>query len=188
MNNLLYLYNLMASSDIVNAIIIIVIFACMQLTITLSIGIARIKKNWEEYKCNPAVIPFAGIFGFDPLETFNQCILTSQAEFMDTFLNPIYTSLISLIQNGNIIREIFEYLKIGLNSNQLATLNLGEEIRNRITKLIVSINEVFINVNDLFGKLSSVVTTLYYLVEIIIGTVGVMNKELPGFIIRKLGF
>lgn len=176
----------MGSSDIANAIIIIVIFACMQLSITLSIGIARIRNNWDKYKCNPAIIPFAATFGFDPLETFNQCVLTSQAEFMDTFLNPVYSSLTSLIENGNIMREMFEYLKIGLNSNQLATLNLGAEIGARVKKLITALNDMFINVNDVFGKLTSVVTTLFYLIDIVIETAKVAYTELPGTIIRML--
>tara|TARA_Y100000591_G_scaffold68554_1_gene56753 strand:- start:1511 stop:2044 length:534 start_codon:yes stop_codon:yes gene_type:complete len=176
----------MGSSDIANAIIIIVIFACMQLTITLSIGIARIKKNWDKYKCNPAVIPFARTFGYDPLETFNQCVLTSQADFMSTFLNPVYSSLTSLIENGNIMREMFQYLKMGLNSNQLATLNLGEEIGARVKKLITALNDVLININDVFGKLSSVVTTLFFLIETTIATAYVMDEELPGLLVRMI--
>ena len=176
----------MSSSDIANAIIIIVIFACMQLTITLSIGIARIKNNWEEYKCNPAIIPFASIFGFDALETFNQCILTSQADFMSTFLDPIYSSISSLIENGNIMRDMFQFLKIGLNSNQLATFNLAEEIGARVKSLIFAFNKIFINVNDVFGKLSTTLTLFFYVLQSIIKLAEASWLELPGTVIRKI--
>ena len=176
----------MASSDIANAIIIIVIFAIMQLTITISIGIARIKNNWEEYKCNPAVIPFAGVFGHDPVETFNQCVLTSQTNFMSTFLDPIYSSIGSLIESGNIMRDMFQFLKIGLNSNQLATFNLAEKIGNRVKKLITALNTMFININDVFGKLSTTVTIFFYIVQTIIETAKAMWVELPGTVIKIL--
>lgn len=176
----------MSSSDIANAIIIIVIFAIMQLSITLSIGIARIKKNWEEYKCNPAIIPFAGIFGHDALETFNQCILTSQSDFMSTFLDPIYSSIFSLIENGNIMRDMFQFLKIGLNTNQLATMDLAEEIGARVKKLITALNNIFIRVNDVFGKLQTTITYAFYMIESIIEASKASWQELPGTVIRAL--
>ena len=176
----------MASSDIGNAIIIIIVFAIMQLTVTLAIGAKRIQDNWEAYKCNPAVIPFASFFGFDAIETFNECILSSQADFMSTFLSPVYSSISSLIENGNIMRDMFQFLQVGLSSNQFSSLNLAQEIGNRIRSLVTQFNTMFISVNDVFGKLSTTASIFFYTVQTIIDTAGAAWQELPGFVIQSL--
>ena len=39
-----------------------------------SSNVGDIKNNWPQYRCNPLVMPFAGYFGHDPAENFNECI------------------------------------------------------------------------------------------------------------------
>ena len=175
----------MASSDIANAIIIIVIFAIMQLTITLAIGIAKIKRDWETYKCNPAVIPLSGMFGYDALDTFNQCVLSSQSDFMSTFLNPVYSSIQSLINNGNIMRDVFQAMQGGLNMGQMTSLDIKGEIQNRVMALITAFNDIIISINDMFGKLGAIISVCFYLVDTIIETGKIAMLDLPGMIISK---
>ena len=174
----------MVLSDIANAVLIIIIFALLQLFITLSIGIARVKNNWEEYKCNPAVIPFASIFGHDPVTTFNQCIQVSQADFMSGFLDPVYNSLSSFAESGAIFTSALEMLKLGTNNQQMDTFNLAETMGLKMKSVITEINLLFINVSDMFGKIGGTVSVIYYLILTGVGTAEALWEELPGTVIR----
>ena len=48
--------------DLGSAVVIILIFCILHGVLAVSIGIANIQNNWEHYKCNPAVMPFASVF------------------------------------------------------------------------------------------------------------------------------
>ena len=61
-------------SKYLQMIIVLSIFSFIHVIITLSIGISHVKKNWEQYKCNPLIIPFAGIFGKDPVQIGKDCM------------------------------------------------------------------------------------------------------------------
>ena len=177
----------MASSDIANAIIIIIIFVVLQLFITLSIGVARIRNDWDKYKCNPAVIPFASIFGYDPVDTFNSCVLSSQANFMSKFLDPIYSTFGNLIEQGSLFTGILEFLKLGLNTEQASLLNLAETFGLKFLNLTTEFNKIIINITDVFGKLSSSMTLLYYLMISGLKVGESLWEELPGTVIRFVG-
>ena len=77
-----------------------------------------INNNWGQHKCNPFVMPFAGILGHDATKNFEQCINIQQKFSMGTFLAPIEYAL-SLAGNlgGNLtgsinkIRQMFNYLR-----------------------------------------------------------------------------
>tara|TARA_Y100000816_G_C26068902_1_gene562010 strand:+ start:213 stop:758 length:546 start_codon:yes stop_codon:yes gene_type:complete len=177
----------MASSDIANAIIIIIIFLLLQLFITLSIGIARIRNNWDKYKCNPAVIPFAGVFGYDPMETFNSCVLSSQADFMSRFLDPIYSTFGNLIEQGNLFTGVLEFLKLGLNTEQTSLLNLAETFGLKFLNLTTEFNKIIINISNVFGNLTSSLTVLYYIMTSGLKLGQALWEELPGTVIRFVG-
>tara|TARA_B110001452_G_scaffold224588_1_gene198226 strand:- start:4887 stop:5435 length:549 start_codon:yes stop_codon:yes gene_type:complete len=177
----------MGVGDLGNAVLIIIIFSLIQLFVTLSIGISRIRNNWDDYKCNPGIIPFASVFGQDPIENFNQCIKVSQVGFMSGFLKPIYGALQQFSDSGNLFTQIFESLKLGLNNEQAGTFNLANDIGARIRGIITELNLVFITITDTFGKIGSTVTVLYYLIITSIKTTQTLWEELPGTIIRVIG-
>ena len=76
----------MGFGDLGNLILIIFIFTLLQLFLSLNIGISEIRNNWDKYKCNPGIMPFAHVFGHDTGKNFNECIKSSQANFMNSFL------------------------------------------------------------------------------------------------------
>lgn len=176
----------MGSSDLTNAIIILVIFASMHLFLTISIGIARIKNNWEEYKCKPGVIPFASVFGYNTIDNFNQCVEDLQANYMGIFLEPIYGTLNSMSSMGGIFTHLFENIKGGLLGQHLQTLNVKEDVINRTSNVLTEINVIFISIVDSFSKIAGIITVLFQLMVAGIETGESVWNELPGTVIRKI--
>jgi len=176
----------MALGDTGNAFLIIIIFCLIQLFIALSIGIAQLRNNWDKYKCNPAVIPFASIAGHDPITTFQDCTKEIQGDFMNSFLEPVYNSLNSFADSGNLFVGILESLKLGLKTQQAGTFNFIEDLGTRLRILISELSRSFITVTDLFGKVGSMVSVIYYLILTSVKLGEALWKDLPGTAIKMI--
>jgi hypothetical protein len=174
----------MGLGDIGNAFLIVLIFCLIQLFITLSIGLVQLRNNWDKYKCNPAVTPFAGLIGYDPVITFQECTRETQGDFMKSFLSPIYDTLDTFAQAGNVFTEILESLKLGLNTQEGSTFNVVGDLGNRLNMLISGLSNSFISVGDVFGKIGSMITVVYYLVSSITTLGTALKGDLPGTAFR----
>ena len=174
----------MGLGDIGNAFLIVLIFCIIQLFITLSVGLVQLRNNWDKYKCNPGVTPFAGFVGFDPVLTFQECTKETQGEFMSSFLSPVYDTLDTFSEAGNVFTEVLESLKLGLNVQQDTTFNVVEDLGNRLKMLISGLSNSFITVLDVFGKTSSMITVIYYLMGTAITLGKSLAADLPGTAFR----
>lgn len=58
------------------AFLILLVFIFMSVFWGLSkiTAIAEVKKNWKLYRCDPSIMPFASIYGYDAVENFNYCM------------------------------------------------------------------------------------------------------------------
>ncbi len=60
----------MDAYDLISAISIILIFIALYFLAVLGIGMKKIEDNWPKYRCNPSVMPFAGLFNHDVMQNF----------------------------------------------------------------------------------------------------------------------
>ena len=174
----------MGLGDIGNAFLIVLIFCLIQLSITFSVGLVQLKNNWEKYKCNPGVTPFAGLIGFDPVITFQECTKETQGDFMKSFLSPVYDSLGTFAEVGNVFTEILESLKKSSNTQQATTFNVIGDLGNRLNMLISGLSNTFISVGDVFGKISSMMTVIYNLMATAVQLGDALKGDLPGTAFR----
>jgi hypothetical protein len=176
----------MGLSDTGKAFLIVIIFGLIQLSITLSIGLAQLKNNWNKYRCNPLVIPLAGLVDEDPIETFRACTKEIQWDFMKTILKPIYNSFTYFLDSGNLFVGILESLKTGLNVQHGSTLNMMTSLGTRFNILLVELSRAFITVSDMFGKVASMVTVIFYLITTSVKLGDALNRDIPGTVMRVL--
>ena len=108
----------MKFSDMILALLIILVFVGMYLFGIVSVGLKNIKKDWPKYRCNPMAMPLAGQLGFDPMENFTFCITKMQSNSMGFFLAPIHY-LMSMMGNlgkdlmeaVNMVRSVIAYIR-----------------------------------------------------------------------------
>jgi hypothetical protein len=174
----------MGLGDIGNAFLIVLIFCLIQLFITLSVGLAQLKNNWEKYKCNPGVTPFAGLVGFDPILTFQECTKETQGDFMKSFLAPVYDTLDTFAEAGNVFTEVLESLKLGLNVQQGESINIIEDLGNRFKMLVSGLSNSLITVSNVFGKITSMITVVYNLIGLSTSLGEAIVGDLPGTAFR----
>jgi hypothetical protein len=174
----------MGLGDVGNAFLIVLIFCLIQLFITISIGLVQLRNNWDKYKCNPGVTPFAGIIGYDPVLTFQECTKETQGDFMKSFLSPVYDTLDTFAEAGNVFTEVLEELKLGVNVQKNTSFNIVEDLGNRFKMLISGLTDSFITVSNVFGKITSMITVIYNLIGLSSNLGEAIVGDLPGTAFR----
>ena len=177
----------MGIGDLGNAFLIVLIFAMIQLFITVITSLAQFKKIWNAYKCNPAIMPFASLMGHDPASVFKECTEETQSSFMSIFLDPIYSSLQTFSETGNIFIGILDSLQIGLNDQQSESLNIVGDIGARVQVFSTNLNKTFITVADTVSKIGGFMTIIFYLLQTSVDIGKALDRDAPGHILRILG-
>lgn len=176
----------MNSEDITNTVLIILIFAIINVVSVLGIGIAQIQKNWNEYKCMPIVIPFAGVFGKDPVSTFEECIQGIQKNFISDMLGPIYSIFTELNKIGEQIGKFMLISNSLGNFFKSSLLDGAMNIFEIITQLSTGIATISIKIQDMMRKILAVfISVIYVILGLNITAVSIWNG-LPGQLVRTV--
>jgi hypothetical protein len=167
----------MNAADITLVTIILLIFIALYVINVFAIGIANIKKNWPKYRCNPSVMPFAGVFGHDSMQNFVYCMQTIQGNYMGHLTQPLEYNMSVLGNLGKMLNESINNIRAFFNY-----------LRNMITEIIQSVFGVFLNIliefqrvlialKSMFGKLIGILGTLMYILS---GSMDTMNSAWRG--------
>lgn len=174
----------MKGNDIIKAILIVTLFGLLYLVNILSIGIKRIKEKWPTYKCNPAVMPFASIFGKDPINNFVECIQNMQALNMDYLLQPIKNNIELLSQVGGQFNSNIGNVRGFLSKFREKILSVVNYIYSIFSGLITEFQKIIISIKDMVAKIAGMLITVLYTVETSIITgrsiVNKLSKMFPG--------
>lgn len=178
----------MKTNDITLSIIIIILFFLLYLFNFLVASIQRIKANWPIYRCQPLVMPFAGIFGHDVKENFGFCIQNMQRGFMKPLLAPLNLNvgILSDITSGisDNLNDSRGFMKDFRISSGLAFNNIFASIFN----ITIEIQRVLINVKDTIGKLVGIMTTVLFTLDGSIMTMESAWSGPPGQLVKALCF
>ena len=88
------------------------IFGAIWFGVTQLSNHAEIVKNWPKVRCNPAIMPFAGAYGYDVTENFQYCMNTILTEQAGSVAGPFVGVL------GTIVKSMMTFLN-NLNSLRL---------------------------------------------------------------------
>ena len=140
----------------------IIIFALVK-GITTLIDFNNIKKDWASHRCNPMIMPFASIFGFNTVENFNFClgkIFNTHSQSSFGSIGSMFSSFTSILQN------IFG--SISSLRNTIATLGGGinvvfQEFTDRITNFFFKLRMSAIRLKMLFGRMYATLFSVMYM-------------------------
>jgi hypothetical protein len=178
----------MATSDLTLSVIIIFIFIILFVFNIIVIRMQHIKDNWNLYRCQPTVMPFASFFGHNTSENFAYCIQNIQNGFMGDLLKPINLNIGIL---GNITSGLTKNLNSARSFMSNFRFNLFDIFKNIFSVLfniMVEIQRMMINIKDLFGKLSGLMVTLIYILDGAVMTMTSAWGGPPGQLVRALCF
>jgi hypothetical protein len=128
---------------------------------TLSHNFGKIRANWNEYKCNPSVIPFAGLINGEKTTTqanFTECTQTMLTYLSSEFLQSIYyTSHVTgeifsgLADDLNNIRKMMSYLRDSV-------AEVIDSVMSRFLYALMPIRRDIIKLKSTLGKTEGVLT------------------------------
>jgi hypothetical protein len=133
-------------------------------------------------------MPFASVFGYDPMSNFSFCIQTMMSSYMGYLMQPIKYSFSVL---GNISKDINDGLtgvRAFFNNIRNYITNIIQTVFGVFLNILIEFQRVTINIKDMFAKLIGILATLMYTLE---GTVDTMESAWngpPGQLVRALCF
>ncbi len=126
-----------------------------------------IRDNWADYKCNPAIIPFAGIIkdkapdevGIYTAANFQECSKTILEKIVIIFTKPIYSILDTIVKVFMALAKMVTDIKNKLLDfiNMLA--NFQFTINGKIANIILAVQRYLMNVKDIMARSSVALAT-----------------------------
>ena len=177
----------MKTSDLILSILIILIFIGLYIFNVLGIGLKNIQDNWPMYRCNPLVMPFAGLFNQDVTSNFTYCIQNMQGSYMDELLKPIHYSQSVIGESGNLITDAIQDIRAFFDKIRDFIKEIISTIMAVFLNLLIDIQKIIISIKDLFSKLVGVAVTFAH----VIGGSGKFSSSVwegpPGETLRAVG-
>ena len=155
----------MKGSDINKAILILFLFGVLYLVNILALGINQIKDRWPIYRCNPGIMPFAGIFGKDPITNFIGCIQNMQSLNMDYLMKPIKYNIELLSDIGGQFNDNLSGVRGFLSNFREKILEITEKIYSILSGLLSEFQIIITSIKDMVSKLAGIFTIILYTVE-----------------------
>jgi hypothetical protein len=151
--------------------------------------IDHVKQNWNTYKCNPAIVPLAPMFGKDPFTTFTDCVKSMQANNIGTLVAPIKYNMSLLAGLGGELGGAVGALTAGAGTMAKAFQEVGEDFAGGLSGATTEMTRFVYNLRDSFGKIGGVMNTLLKVTGASVITVKSMGKACfsPGTVVRVNG-
>ena len=153
--------------------------ACLTLVVLLGLSYcvamvrsSEIKEDWVNQRCNPYVIPFAGMINRPPdvsvgdftKQNFDYCTQKILAESAGTMLSPLTFILDSLAKMAdammnavNKIREMFSKVRGQLHA-------IVKELMGRIMNMMIPLQQIIISARDMMGKIQGTMAAALFTV------------------------
>lgn len=178
----------MRTSDITLTFIILIIFILLYVFNVLSVGIKKIKDDWPQYRCNPTVMPFASIFGYDPISNFTYCIQNMQTNYMGYLMQPLNYNFSVLGEVTSTMTTAINDVRAFINNLRNFISDIVQQIFGVFLNILIEFQRLTINIKDLFGKLIGIMGTLMYTLSGSIMTMDSAWAGPPGQLARALCF
>ena len=176
----------MKASDISLTLFIILIFLALYMFNILSIGIKKIEDDWPTYRCNPAVMPFASMFGKDTVTNFTYCIQTMQGNYMGFLLEPVHYNLDVIGDLGNTIMNALQSARAFINNLRNFITSIIQNVFGVFLNILIEFQRVMIELKDMVMKTVGILVTLLYTLDGSIKTAKSVWNGAPGQAVRLL--
>lgn len=160
----------MHGSDILYTILIFIITVIISSFSGYYAIVNELKSNWNQNKCIPIVMPFAGIimpkpgqtFAETTFENFNYCIQQDISQIFSIIMMPfefiMYLTIIFLETTVDSIVLVVNTLK-WIKSQITGIL---EEFFNKVINFVIPVVEIVVRIRDIISKITGVVTTCLF--------------------------
>jgi hypothetical protein len=162
-------YDVYGGSVMLFFVLMIILFLVYSYT-TVMKSVQPIKDNWLQERCNPKVIPFAGLInkpeGSSTIQftqdNFNYCMQNVLTSITGFALEPL-----TFVTNG--LNSLYQEITSSLNSMRVIISNIrtniakiAQEILGRVLNIMTPIQMILISFIDLIGKIKGIFAAAIY--------------------------
>jgi hypothetical protein len=143
-------------------LIILLIFIGIYSVSTI-FNIKKIKDNWATERCNPTIMPFAGLFGYNTKENFEFCL----GKIFSTHSSSYFGSISHIFADfSSLLTMVFD--AISSIRNTIASLGGGinvifQEFTERISTFFFRIRVSAIHIKTLIGRMYAILFSVMYM-------------------------
>ena len=179
-------YDLYGGSVFMFVILIIILMLVLAYT-SIMVNIQPIKDNWAEQRCNPKVIPFAGLINkpegsstFDfTQENYNYCVQNILTSITGEAVEPLsYITSGITAMFGEIINT-FNRMRDMVSNVRTSIGNIAKELFGRIMNVIIPFQQIFVSMTDIMAKVGGILATSLFTV---MGIVDLLKSLLGGLL------
>ena len=178
----------MQFKNILLAVVIVLLFVLMYLSTIIAVGLKNIKKDWPKYRCNPAVMPFAGQLGHDTMTNFTFCIGNIQKNLMGFFLSPVHYLLASMGNSGGILTDAVDDVRKLQSFARTAFGGIIEDVFGIFVNILIQFQKLIMHTKDLTMKILGVMASVLYMMDGSMKLGSSIWAGPPGEILRTLCF
>jgi hypothetical protein len=174
--------------DILQSFLIIIIFLGLYASIVLYINIQNINNNWTLYRCNPMVMPFAGMFGHNSSDNFTYCIQNMQKSYSSYLMQPMNYNMTLLSSSTDGLTSSLNDMRTQSSTIRNFASSITSAIYGVFLNIIIEFQKIGINLKDMMGKMVGVVVVIMYLMDASIKSMKSIWNGVPGKALNSLCF
>jgi hypothetical protein len=157
-------------TDVWITVIIFLIFFVSTSYYHIFNNIQPIISDWDNQKCNPSVIPFAGLINKSPDTTvfeftgqnFTGCIQTILKTVTADAFKPVYYIMNSFIEMFNEISNAVNGIRAMFNKIRVTMKTFSEDVMSRLLNITIPVFQFIINMKDMLAKTNGVLGGTVY--------------------------
>jgi len=170
---------------LIKFVILTVIQILILIYVFMGGGISEILQNWPKYRCNPMMMPFAALFGYDASENFNYCMKNIFQSNAGAVLAPLYgvmsnfTDIVGVVSNvANSFRYLIANLLHGME-------RLMSSFRDKFQGILFAVRLSFLKILSLMGRLYSTFYAVIFMgLSALRAAENVANNDLVKFLLE----
>ena len=129
--------------------------------------------DWGSYRCNPIVLPFAGMINKENGQTtseatsqnFQYCTQNIMSSFMGYLLEPLNFITSGLTDMGGEVVDSLNDIRAVISNVRTFFMSIIQSIMGIFSNIIIEFVKIFVGIRDLAGKMVGVVMTIVYVLE-----------------------
>jgi len=167
-------------------ILVLVFFVAISYYYILN-NIQPIKADWVNQKCNPSVIPFAGLINKPDNQTafqftasnFNNCIYSILTDIINIVLAPIYYLVNVIVDSLKLVVNAVQSIRNVINGLRNALVSVSSEIMGRTLNFLIPLQQIIIKISNMFQQTQGVMTASIYT---LLGTYDTIIASVTGIV------
>ena len=158
--------------SVVGAVTIIIVVGWAVSYQYIQIHMTHLRQNWNDYKCHPGVMPFAGQIKLTPGMTpfqftssnFSYCLNKVLVDVVRRFMEPILNMNKLILKIFDNVIEAFKVVEKVFNRIKDIFESIINYIMSKTVSIYVPFQKLLVNLHDSFRKTGAIMGVVMYLI------------------------